>query len=53
VPSDILLSKFHKIIQVVMGWDDYHLHHFIKDDIYYSEKLEDDSFWDDSMNQDY
>jgi len=28
VPSDYTLAKLHRIIQVVMGWDDAHLHDF-------------------------
>jgi len=28
VPSDILLSDLHKVIQVVMGWTNSHLHQF-------------------------
>src|SRR3989344_5142404 len=26
--SDISLYKLHKAIQIIMGWEDYHLHHF-------------------------
>jgi hypothetical protein len=29
VRGDITLFKLHKILQVVMGWDDYHLHQFV------------------------
>ena len=29
VPSDIRLSKLHLVIQVVMGWSNYHLHQFV------------------------
>ncbi len=28
VPSDITLAKLHRLIQVVMGWTDSHLHYF-------------------------
>src|SRR5690554_3472266 len=28
VPSDVLLSDFHRIIQMSMGWTDTHLHQF-------------------------
>ena len=28
VPSDITLARLHHVIQVVMGWDDDHLHEF-------------------------
>jgi hypothetical protein len=29
VPGPISLYKLHKILQVVMGWDDYHLYEFL------------------------
>ena len=35
VKSNITLEKLHRIFQIVMGWDDYHLHQFIIDRIYY------------------
>lgn len=28
VPGDITLDKLHRILQIVMGWEDYHLHQF-------------------------
>lgn len=28
VPDDFTLAKLHKVIQIVMGWEDYHLHEF-------------------------
>jgi hypothetical protein len=28
VPADVNLARLHRILQVVMGWDDYHLHQF-------------------------
>jgi hypothetical protein len=28
VPSNTNLLKLHDILQIVMGWDDYHLHMF-------------------------
>jgi len=28
VPSDITLGQLHEVIQIAMGWDDYHLHQF-------------------------
>lgn len=28
VPGDITLDRLHDVIQVVMGWQDYHLHQF-------------------------
>jgi hypothetical protein len=35
VTSDTTLSKLHRILQVVMGWADYHLHQFIINGTYY------------------
>ncbi len=28
VPADLTLDRLHRLIQVVMGWEDYHLHQF-------------------------
>ncbi|MEZ4879351.1 MAG: plasmid pRiA4b ORF-3 family protein [Chitinophagales bacterium] len=54
VPSDLLLSDFHLIIQTTMGWYNCHLHHFIKNKTFYSIKVpEDDFFWNDSEDIDY
>lgn len=30
IPSDVFLDVLHNVIQVVMGWDDGHLHDFIR-----------------------
>ncbi len=35
VKSNTTLGKLHRIIQIVMGWGDYHLHQFIIGKIYY------------------
>jgi hypothetical protein len=51
VPSDVLLSDLHLIIQTVMGWTNSHLHHFIKNRTFYEPPAEDD-FWD-STGTDY
>lgn len=53
IPSDMLLTNFHKVIQTSMGWTNSHLHQFIKDKKFYSVELEDDDFWDDSTSIDY
>ena len=53
VPSDLLLSDFHKIIQTIMGWTNTHLHQFIKDNTFYVPKYPEDAFWEDSGNVDY
>ena len=39
IPSDLILSDFHKIIQTAMGWQNEHLHQFIKDRKYYSVRM--------------
>ena len=36
VDGNISLGELHEVIQVVMGWEDAHLHQFIVDDVYYS-----------------
>ena len=35
VDGQISLGDLHSVIQLVMGWTDSHLHHFIVDDTYY------------------
>jgi hypothetical protein len=37
VPSDTSLPKLHAIFQVVMGWQDYHLHQFTVGETSYGE----------------
>ena len=45
VKPDLLLEDLHKIIQTVMGWENYHLHQFKKDGILYvPESPEEDGF---------
>jgi hypothetical protein len=53
VPSDMLLSDFHKVIQSSMGWTNSHLHQFISDDTFYCVRMPDDDFWDEMNNVDY
>jgi len=53
VPSAASLSDFHKIIQTTMGWTNSHWHQFIKDQTFYTVKMQDDDFWDESNNVDY
>ena len=36
VPASMYLDTLHHLIQVVMGWEDRHLHMFRKDDRRYS-----------------
>ena len=42
VPGNITLDKLHDVIQVCMGWDDFHLHQFLIDRTCYSLPDEDD-----------
>ncbi|MFA6652497.1 MAG: SEC-C metal-binding domain-containing protein [Bacteroidales bacterium] len=53
VDPDTLLFDFHIVIQIAMGWENCHLHHFIKDGKYYSERMPNDNFWDEELNVDY
>lgn len=53
IPSDLLLSDFHKIIQTTMGWTNSHLHQFIKNRTFYSVKHPNDDMWDEMDNVDY
>ena len=53
VPSDLLLSDFHKIIQTTMGWTNSHLHQFIKNRTFYTRIMADDNFGGDMDNVDY
>jgi hypothetical protein len=53
IPSDLLLSDFHKIIQTTMGWTNSHMHQFIKDGTFYSVKYPGDFTWDEMDNIDY
>ena len=53
VPSDLLLSDFHRIIQTTMGWTNSHLHQFIKNRTFYTVRLQDDDFWDEHDSVDY
>ena len=53
IPSDLLLPDFHRIIQTSMGWDNSHLHQFIKNGTFYTMRMKDDDFWNDMNNVDY
>lgn len=53
VEEDILLSDLHKIIQTTMGWTNSHLHQFIKDETFYTQRMPDDDFWEEMNNVDY
>lgn len=53
IPSDMKLSGLHKVIQTTMGWTNSHLHQFVKDRTFYTEKMKDDDTWDDMDFVDY
>ncbi|MEW5939286.1 MAG: plasmid pRiA4b ORF-3 family protein, partial [Chloroflexota bacterium] len=42
VGDNVTLAKLHDILQIVMGWTNSHLHHFIIDGEYYSEPFDDE-----------
>jgi hypothetical protein len=44
VRGDVTLGKLHDILQVVMGWADYHLHQFIVGQTYFGEPHPDYGF---------
>jgi hypothetical protein len=37
VPGDVTLARLHRILQIVMGWTDYHLHQFIIGGAYFGQ----------------
>lgn len=43
VSGQITLGKLHRILQVIMGWDNAHLHQFIIGDNYYGEPSTEDT----------
>ena len=51
VSPDTLLSDLHKIIQTTMGWENMHLHQFMKDTTFYTMKTA-DGFDDDPYDVD-
>jgi hypothetical protein len=53
VKADLPLDDLHMTIQIAMGWENCHLHQFIKDRKFYSERLKEDWGWNDSHNVDY
>lgn len=42
VPGDTSLLKLHRILQVVMGWQDYHLHEFTINGVIYGDPSSDE-----------
>jgi hypothetical protein len=53
VSSDLLLPDFHKVIQTSMGWTNSHLHQFIKNRTFYTNRMPNDDFWEEMDNVDY
>jgi len=49
VPGDVTLAKLHGILQVAMGWADYHLHQFVIGGTYYGEPHPDYEVWGPEM----
>ena len=37
VPGSIRLSRLHDVIQIAMGWEDYHLHEFYLGDMRWAD----------------
>jgi hypothetical protein len=51
IPSDLFLHDFHKVIQTTMGWDNQHLHLFLKGNKLFG--LQDDDWMGNPSFQDY
>jgi hypothetical protein len=45
VPGSISLYKLHRILQIVMSWQDYHLYEFQVDETHYGDPDPDDDFY--------
>ena len=43
---DLTLGELHDVLQVVMGWEDSHLHQFIIRGAYYGPQDSEDMDWD-------
>mgnify|MGYP003111929779 FL=1 len=44
VPSDFTFYKFHHTVQIVMGWENYHLYEFSIDSYRIGQQFEEDGF---------
>jgi hypothetical protein len=53
VPSDLLLSDFHMVIQITMGWTNSHSYQFIKNRTFSTLRRQDDDSWNELDNVDY
>jgi len=40
--SNTTLDEFHEIIQIVMGWENCHLHNFVADGVIYTPEIEEE-----------
>jgi len=49
VADTTTLAKLHEIIQIAMGWENYHLHQFITDRTFYGKPSTDD--WDEVLDE--
>ena len=47
IPSEMLMSDFHYVIQATMGWTNSHLHQFIHDGEYYAKRIPEEFMVDD------
>ncbi len=45
------LDELHRIIQHAMGWYNYHLHQFINDETFFSEKTDNNFGLEDSLDE--
>ncbi len=53
VPANVRLADLHKIIQIAFGWEDAHLHQFIKNNRFYAVHYPNDPTWYEMDNIDY
>ena len=53
VPSDMKLGALHTVIQVVMGWENDHMHQFVKSRICYAPKFNGDFMFDKGSKGEY
>ena len=53
IPAEMRLGDLHRTIQIAFGWENSHLHQFIKDRKFYTVRFPNDDFWDDLDNVDY
>jgi hypothetical protein len=51
VPSDVTLGQLHRVLQIVMGWTDSHLHQFCVGRQYFGLPDPDDGFGPDAIDE--